>query len=171
MRGEFRPNHGLGAAGRDVPAEAGAPVSTERGRGRRRGRGPALEVLVAVGVGGGLGTLGRYELSVALPAHRGAFPWAVFIVNVVGAFGLGLVTTLALERWAPRRWVRPLLGIGVCGGLTTFSTWVVDSVRLADAARLATATVDLAATVVAGFVALVLGVWVVRWLSWGRSGA
>lgn len=128
-----------------------------------------VDLLVAVALGGALGTLGRYELSLALPAAAGAFPWAIFVANVAGALILGFVTTLVLERWPPTRYVRPIVGIGFCGGLTTFSTWMVDATQLIDAHHALTAVVYLVATLTTGLVALYLGVVTARALP--RSGA
>lgn len=138
-------------------------MTTETARspfGTRFGHRPhyQLDLLVAVGLGGGLGTLARYELVVALPATSGAFPWAIFVVNVVGALILGFVATLVLERWPPTRYVRPVVGIGFCGGLTTFSTWMVDATQLIDAHHALTAVIYLVATLTVGLVALYLGV-------------
>jgi fluoride exporter len=137
----------------------------------RSGHRPHLQVdlLLAVGVGGALGTFLRYELSLALPAGTGAFPWAIFVVNVVGALILGFVTTLVLERWPPTRYVRPIVGIGFCGGLTTFSTWMVDTTQLIDAHHVLTAVLYVVASLTAGLVALYLGVITARTLP--RRGA
>jgi CrcB protein len=138
---------------------AGAPFARTRGRPARRRR---WDLIAAVGLGGTLGTLARYELSVALPSPGGGFPWAIFAVNVVGALILGAVTTLVLERWPPTRYVRPLVGIGFCGGLTTFSTWMVDATQLVDNHHVMTAVGYLVGTLVAGLVALYVGVAGVR---------
>ena len=99
----------------------------------------------------------------------GGFPWATFIVNVTGAFILGVVTTLMLERWPPTRYVRPLIGIGFCGGLTTFSTWMVETVQLIDTHHTTTAIIDVAATLFGGLLALLVGVTAARTLP--REGA
>lgn len=49
--------------------------------------------LGAIFVGGFVGTVGRAELALALPARAGAWPWATFVVNLVGALLLGYFTT------------------------------------------------------------------------------
>jgi fluoride exporter len=147
---------------------AGEPEPGPEATPRRAPPRPALEVLAVVAVGGALGTLGRYELALTVPTRAGAVPWSVLLVNVVGAFALGVFATLALERWRPTRLLRPFLGVGLCGGLTTFSTWMVDVARLADTGRVATAGVDVALTLGAGFIALLAGVRAVRSLRTGR---
>jgi len=134
---------------------------TARVRARRR-RGARL--LVAVAAGGALGTWARDETVLALPVAAGGFPWAIFWVNVAGSFILGVTMTLVLERLPPTRYVRPVVAIGFCGGLTTFSTWMVDMVTLADRGHTGTAVLDLAVSLVAGLASLVAGVWATRLL-------
>ena len=130
---------------------------------RRRSSGREARVVLAVAVGGALGTWVRYETILALPApSSSSFPWAIFIVNVVGAFILGATMTLVLERFPPTRYVRPFVGIGFCGGLTTFSTWMVDSTLLTKSGHPATAALDLAGTALVGVASLVVGIWAAR---------
>ena len=63
----------------------------------------------------------------------GAFPWGTFVVNISGAFALGLVFTLATERWGARApWLRSGLTIGFLGAYTTFSTLSFETYRLAE---------------------------------------
>jgi len=124
------------------------------------------DLVAGVGLGGTLGTLARYELSVALPIAKGGFPWAIFMVNVLGALILGATTTLVLERWSVSRYVRPIVGIGFCGGLTTFSTWMVDTTQLIDQRHVIIAVGYVVGTLAAGFVALYLGVACARISIW-----
>jgi fluoride exporter len=84
--------------------------------------GPGAADLAAIAIGGGIGSVARYLLSAAFPAGRG-FPWAVFAVNVSGCFLLGLLMIYLLDVWPPRRFLRPLLAVGLIGGYTTFSTY------------------------------------------------
>ncbi|WP_044519340.1 fluoride efflux transporter CrcB, partial [Mycolicibacterium septicum] len=86
--------------------------------------------LAAVFVGGALGTLARAGLAVLAAPQPGHWPWPTFIVNIVGAFLLGYFTTRLLERLPVSSYRRPLLGTGVCGGLTTFSTMQVETVTM-----------------------------------------
>ena len=80
-----------------------------------------------VAVGGALGTGAREAVSLVLPS-TGAFPLAIFLVNVTGAFALGMLLE-ALLRHGPdhgaRRSLRLLLGTGFLGGYTTYSTLAV----------------------------------------------
>jgi len=84
-------------------------------------------------VGGALGTSIRAALEAAFPAQPGGWPWATFLINVSGAFLLGLLLE-TLSRRGPdvgaRRLVRLGLGTGVMGGYTTYSTFTLETVRL-----------------------------------------
>lgn len=85
---------------------------------------PALAVL-ALAAAGALGALLRYLAGVALPARR-SLPWGILLVNVVGSFVAGLGVA-AIDDPV----LRLAIVSGFCGGLTTFSTHAVDTVRLA----------------------------------------
>jgi CrcB protein len=85
--------------------------------------------LVAVMIGGSAGALARWAVELAVPSVAG-FPSATFLINVTGAFGLGLIGVLLLGRLPPTRYLRPLLGIGFLGAYTTFSTFTFETLRL-----------------------------------------
>jgi fluoride exporter len=129
-------------------------------------------VLLAIGVGGALGSAARYEVALALPRGAGGFPWATFLVNVTGALALGLIATLVIERWPPTQYVRPFAAIGVCGGYTTWSTFMTDTVLLVREHRAAVAGVYLAATLGCGLATTVAGIALGRlWPVAGRRSA
>jgi CrcB protein len=85
--------------------------------------------VAAVFLGGSVGGYLRYAVTDAWPAPAGRFPWSTFAVNTAGAFILTVVIVIAAEV-APSRYLRPLLGTGFCGALTTFSSVVVAADRL-----------------------------------------
>lgn len=116
-----------------------------------------LRALLAVGTGGALGTVTRYEI-VRHAGRTGGFPWAVLGANAAGALLLGVVATLVLERWPPTRYVRPLVGIGFCGGLTTFSAWMVDTAVLFKDGDGGTAALYVVVSLVVGLVVMYAGV-------------
>ena len=86
--------------------------------------------LAAIFAGGALGALARAGLATLLVRDPARWPWPTFIVNIVGAFLVGYFTTRLLERLPLSSYRRPLLGTGFCGGLTTFSTMQVETVRM-----------------------------------------
>ena len=90
---------------------------------------PDYRELVAVFVGGALGTLARTGLSSLVVADPTRRPWPTFAVNIVGAFLVGYFTTRLLERLPLSSYRRPVLGTGLCGGLTTFSTMQVETLK------------------------------------------
>jgi CrcB protein len=118
--------------------------------------------LAAVFVGGAIGTLARAALETVAGAEPGHWPWATFIVNIVGAFLLGYFTTRLLERLPVSSYRRPLLGTGVCGGLTTFSTMHVEIVKMLEQHRYGLALGYTTASIVAGLLALYLATALVR---------
>ena len=118
--------------------------------------------LAAVFVGGAIGTLtraGLEELAVADPAR---WPWPTFVANIVGAFLLGYFTTRLLERLPLSSYRRPLLGTGLCGGLTTFSTMQVETIKMLEHGHHGLAAGYTAASLVLGLLAVYLATAMVR---------
>jgi len=122
------------------------------------------DVLAAVALGGAAGAAARYGISAAWPAQPQEFPWATFTVNVSGCLLLGLVMVLAVEAWPSSRYVRPLLGVGLLGGYTTFSTYALESRDLIATGRGDVAGLYLAGSVGAALVAVWAGVLLARLL-------
>jgi fluoride exporter len=85
------------------------------------------EVLL-VGLGGAVGSLGRYGVGAAVARFASVeFPWGTLLVNVLGGLAMGLLTA----RIGPEHEdIRLLIGVGVLGGFTTFSTFSLEAVRL-----------------------------------------
>jgi fluoride exporter len=104
----------------------------------------------------------RAEVGEALPRGVSAWPWSTFTVNVVGAFALGYFVTRLQERLPLSSYRRPLLGTGLCGALTTFSTMQVELLGMLDRGRLGLAIAYAATSVVAGFVAVAVATNAVR---------
>lgn len=94
---------------------------------------PLAPVLAAVALGGMLGTLARYGATRLWPTDGAEFPWAVLGVNLLGCALLGVLMVLVTERRPVHPLWRPLLGTGLLGGFTTFSSYAIDLQRqLAD---------------------------------------
>jgi fluoride exporter len=105
---------------------------------------------LAVMAGGAAGTLARAGLAHAFPVHPGAWPWATFVVNIVGTLILGWVV-VAKVAW------RPLVGSGFCGALTTFSTLQVQVFELGDDGHVLLAAAYVAGSVACGLAAANVG--------------
>jgi CrcB protein len=110
---------------------------------------PDLRILAAVFCGGAAGTLARAALEQALAPAPGSWPWATFAVNLAGAFLLGLIVARFAGRSHSERRTA-LLGPGLCGGLTTFSTLQLELFELIDGGHVALALGYAAASVAGG---------------------
>jgi CrcB protein len=128
------------------PAERSEPATPGR-----------LPVLGAIAVGGVLGAEARYGLGVAWPHLAGNVPWATLVINVSGCVLIGVLMVLITERGPVHPLLRPLLGVGVLGGYTTFSTYAVDAVQLVAAGRMASAAGYVLATPVLAVLGVALG--------------
>ena len=109
-------------------------------------------VVVAVLLAGAVGALLRYALSRAFPVRPGHLPGGILIVNVVGSAVAGALIGLA-ERAALDGDLRLILVTGFCGGLTTFSTWSVETIELLDGGRWRAAILNVVLTLVLGIAA------------------
>lgn len=118
--------------------------------------------LAAIFAGGFIGAAARGMLAEALPANAGEWPWATLIVNVLGAFLLGYFVTRLQERLPLSAYRRPLLGTGLCGALTTFSTMQLELLWMLDAERYALAISYALASVFLGFAAVAMATNLVR---------
>lgn len=118
--------------------------------------------LAAVFAGGFVGALARYGLAEAFVQKPGQWPWATFIANIVGTFALGYFATRLQERLPLSAYRRPFLATGFCGALTTFSTMQLELLRMLDRSDLLLAAGYTAASVAAGFAAIVFATNLVR---------
>ena len=125
---------------------------------------PRTRILVAVAVGGCVGTVARYELAQADPVGSGHIPWATFTANMIGSLVLGIAVVVLVDSRRSTLILRPLVGVGFCGGLTTFSTWMVESVLLTRDGEAATAALYLGVSLVVGLGAVLVGMTVARWV-------
>ena len=129
----------------------------------------SVRTIVAVAVGGVLGSEARYLLGLAFAQTPGSWPWTTFWINVTGCLLIGALYTVLPGLTTPHPLLRPLLGIGVLGGYTTFSTYSVETVGLIDAGRPGLALAYALVTPVAAVLACALAVGVTRRLAGGAS--
>ena len=113
----------------------------------------SLGVLAGIGLVGGLGAIARMLLDGSVSARVGrAFPWGTLAVNLSGAFVLGVLAGAAVSGDALR-----LAGTGFLGAFTTFSTWMLESHRLAEDGRGRLALANIAFSLAAGIAFAWLG--------------
>lgn len=136
---------------------------------RDRRRPGDWRAIAAVALGGAIGASARYAINLVFPPTPSGLPWTTFVINVSGAFALGLLVALLLSREPLRavRWLQPLLCTGLLGSFTTFSTLSIEVVALFDSAAIVAITY-VWASLVFGLSAGVLGMLLGRRLS-GRS--
>jgi CrcB protein len=110
--------------------------------------------IAAIFAGGAIGTTVRAALGAWITSSSTHWPTVTFAVNVVGAFLLGYLATRLQERLPLSSYRRPLLGTGLCGGLTTFSTMQLEIVRMLDSGAYVLAAAYTVASIVAGLLAV-----------------
>ncbi len=112
-------------------------------------------------LGGGLGSLLRFAAASALPkTQTGGFPLAILIVNVVGCLVLGglagLMGSLVVKEESAKVFAT-FIGVGVCGGFTTFSTFSIDALELVREGRFGAFFCYVVLSVVLGIAAAFAG--------------
>jgi CrcB protein len=105
-----------------------------------------------------IGAPARYLLDGWVQDHTsGAFPWGTFVVNISGCLVLGIITGLALYHGLPAT-TKTIIGTGGLGAYTTFSTFTFETVRLAEEGALDEAALNVAASLLIGLAAALLGI-------------
>ena len=140
-----------------MTADAGTAATGATDRPTESARHVRAAALV-VAVGGGVGSLLRYGLARALPGHGHSFPVATLLTNLLGSLLLGALVVAVTEIWAPHPLLRPLLGTGVLGGFTTFSTFAEEARSL----PAATSATYVAASLCGGVLVAAAGMELVR---------
>ncbi|GAC1491520.1 MAG: hypothetical protein NVS1B1_09160 [Candidatus Limnocylindrales bacterium] len=114
--------------------------------------------LVLVGLGGFLGAVARYLVDGWIAERAGTtFPFGTLLVNLSGAFLLGLLYALTVERGLLPEAIRPPVFIGFIGAYTTFSTLALESWRLIESGSYGLGIANLVGSIVLGIVAVVAG--------------
>jgi CrcB protein len=117
---------------------------------------PTPRVCAAVFLGGSVGALARVAIAQAWPAHAGHWPWATLVANLVGAALLGHLVARDPGEGARATYRHPLLGIGFCGALSTFSTLQLELLEMLDSGRGALAALYASASLGLGFAVVVV---------------
>jgi CrcB protein len=118
-----------------------------------------LERILLVALGGGIGATLRFLVSILAVRWFGAdFPYGTLIVNLAGAFIIGLVQELGMETIVIPDTTRIFLTTGMMGGLTTYSTFSYETVRLMEAGTWSQAWVNIFVTTVTCLCLCFLGI-------------
>jgi len=119
--------------------------------------------LVLIAVGGAAGAVARYLVDNAvLERFAGAFPLGILVVNLSGAFILGFLAAVIIDRGLLPSDLRAPLIVGFLGAYTTFSTLMLDSWRLFEDGLPGLAALNLVGSMLLGIVAVVGGLWLGR---------
>tara|TARA_Y100000768_G_C23864651_1_gene627436 strand:- start:481 stop:849 length:369 start_codon:yes stop_codon:yes gene_type:complete len=90
-----------------------------------------MKNIILIGLGGFIGTILRYGIGKIFEKNLNFFPYGTFLINIIGCFILGLlISLLAKENDLFSNKLYLFIGIGFCGGLTTFSTFSMESLNL-----------------------------------------
>jgi fluoride exporter len=116
-----------------------------------------MPVVIGVAVGGALGALARYGIDEWIGRRAGPFPWGIFVVNISGAFLIGLLVEVMEPRFEDVAWLRTAVITGFLGAYTTFSTLSLDTYRLLDEGHIASALMNSVGSLALGVVAVWLG--------------
>ena len=118
---------------------------------------------VAVAAGGVIGCCARYGVTQLVQQVYGRnFPLATFIINVVGCFLMGWLFILTLDRLSLSPALRTAILTGGLGGFTTFSTFALEALLLAEDGEVRTAVIYMTASVAVGLAAAFAGAWLAR---------
>ena len=131
----------------DLPLDPDAPAP-----------GAAWSAVGLVAAGGAAGAVARWALEQQWPASGTGIPWATLAINLSGAFLLGILMAVVVEAGRGPGWLRPLLGVGLLGGYTTFSTLALELRDMLAAGHVGAAAAYVVASVVGGLLAAWLGI-------------
>ncbi|MSP14698.1 MAG: fluoride efflux transporter CrcB [Chloroflexi bacterium] len=124
-----------------------------------------MERLFWIGLGGFLGSNARYLLSGWAAERWGSqFPYGTLIINLTGSLLLGFFLTVATERLLIPVNIRLFFATGFCGGYTTFSTFMYESLQLFEQGGQLGAVLNLASSIALGMVCVLIGVFLARLL-------
>ena len=117
-----------------------------------------LKELLLVGSGSFIGGVLRYLLSCLIKFDGTHFPYATFLVNIIGCFIIGIIYEISLKNNILSNHTILFLTVGVCGGLTTFSTFSKESVQLVQNGFLGLSILYIILSIILGITAAFLGI-------------
>ena len=124
-----------------------------------------LYKLLIIGLGGFLGSVARYVTAKFVDDKLSPiFPYGTLTVNILGSFLLGIIYIIALRKAGLTDNGRLFLGVGFCGGFTTFSAFALENFTLIQEKFVGTSLLYISVSVIGGILALAAGVWVGRFV-------
>ena len=124
-----------------------------------------MQKILVIALGGALGTLSRYGLGVWISSKwNQGFPLHTFLINISGAFLLGFLNILFIERLTISPLWRLGIGVGFLGAYTTFSTFGFEVISLLEGGSFFTAGLYTLLSILVGFTGVALGVGLARLL-------
>ena len=121
-----------------------------------------LTQCIAVGLGGAVGAVGRFLMGAAPFIPKTAFPLTTGLINLLGAFAIGLIAELAAQKGMQSSNLVLFLKVGVCGGFTTFSTFSLETVTLFSTGKTGLGCLYIALSVLLCLLGVLLGQWLGR---------
>jgi len=122
-----------------------------------------LKTLLIVGLGGGIGSIFRYLTSVLTQKYvQSLFPWATFLVNVIGCLIIGVLVGLFAKQQIENTDLKLLFITGFCGGFTTFSAFALENIKLFQSGGSFVALLYIALSVLLGIFAVWGGMLLVK---------
>ncbi len=122
-----------------------------------------IKNLILVFIGGGLGSSLRYIIGKYLNAGH-LLPFGTFLVNILGSLILGVILGWALKTNSLNTPLNLMLGIGFCGGFTTFSTFSFENYSLIKSGDYLTFSVYLFGSLILGMLAVLIGIFISKYL-------
>lgn len=122
-------------------------------------------MLFAIALGGAIGSVARYLVVSQMTRWLGvAFPWGTLTVNVAGGLVIGLLAEAMALKWSVSPELRAFVIVGILGGFTTFSSFSLDVISLAQNGAVGTVFVYVFASVVLSVAAAFVGLMLMRWM-------
>ena len=121
-----------------------------------------IKNILAVGAGSFVGGAARYLVSLGMKGIGKGFPWATLAVNLVGCLMIGLLSGLLSRNAAENTSWGLFLTVGLCGGLTTFSTFSKEALAMLQTGQIWGFAIYIAISILAGIALVALGYYIGR---------
>ena len=121
-----------------------------------------IKNILAVGAGSFIGGAARYLVSLGMKGIGKGFPWATLAVNLVGCLMIGLLWGLLSRNAAENTSWGLFLTVGLCGGLTTFSTFSKEALAMLQTGQIWGFAIYIAISILAGIALVALGYYIGR---------